>query len=255
MTVGMGRRVPVAVTVCPQPASSSCSVVVTMRVHGRPWCCPSSPDVKTLRPMAFSASWWRWARGALIIVDRGVTGCAVHARGFVVGVAHARRRPFREHGLQCGAGFGIEHAADRAHAVGLLVAGGQVSAAGPVGVGEVAVRVYQCQQPLGGFAERVGARHGLQPVLDAQCLRGGQRVERERGEVGSGGLESVDRGDDTSSNYRHMQKVIHRCAEARVRPCESECSAPRARSAPPWFKPSRRQTTSPSRPGSTPAIR
>jgi hypothetical protein len=33
-------------------------VVETMIVAGRPLCCPSSPDAKTLRPIAFSASSW-----------------------------------------------------------------------------------------------------------------------------------------------------------------------------------------------------
>jgi hypothetical protein len=44
------------------------------------------------------------------------------------------------------------------------------------------------------FAAR--ARHGLQPVFEGQCLRGAQRVEGQRGEVGLGGREPVDRGHD-----------------------------------------------------------
>jgi hypothetical protein len=34
ITVGMGSSVPVAVTACPHPDSSSCRVVDTMMVHG-----------------------------------------------------------------------------------------------------------------------------------------------------------------------------------------------------------------------------
>jgi hypothetical protein len=40
------------------------------------------------------------------------------------------------------------------------------------------------------------ARDGFQPVRHGERLRRAQRIERQRGEFGLGGLEPVDGGDD-----------------------------------------------------------
>ena len=97
-----------------------------------------------------------------ITVDRLLSGRAIHARGVVGGVAHARGAQFGQHCLQRGAQFGGDRAAQRRHAVGFLAAQGEAASAGAVVVGVGAVGVQAVRQPLGQSSQLLG------PVLRAQ---------------------------------------------------------------------------------------
>ena len=76
-----------------------------------------------------------------VALDGGLWRGAADAGCVVGGVAHAGCGEFGEDGVDGGAGFGGEVAADRAHAVEVLLADGQAAAFGAVDVGEVAVGV------------------------------------------------------------------------------------------------------------------
>ena len=74
-------------------------------------------------------------------------------QGVVVGgVAHAWCGEFGEDGVEGGACFGGEVAADRGHAVDVLAADGEAAAAGAVVLGEVAVGV----EAVGEFVGQLG---------------------------------------------------------------------------------------------------
>src|SRR6478609_1772849 len=135
MTVGIGSRVPVAVTARPHPDSRSCRVVDTTTVTGRLLSFPSFPDASTARLTALRALW----------AARPHTGCR---RGdYPCPARPAWSAPRRMSPVSR-----VEQSADLAHAVGLLLTDDQRAAPGPVDVAEVAVRMHQRHQPVGGPA-------------------------------------------------------------------------------------------------------
>ena len=81
---------PPAVFADPAARFNSPNVVVTMTVTGSPWCCPSSPDAKTIRPIASIASCTRcpWERSSASICScvgvpliRGSGSAGLHIPG------------------------------------------------------------------------------------------------------------------------------------------------------------------------------
>jgi hypothetical protein len=101
----------------------------------------------------------------LITMRCFIAGFAIHTRGFVLGVAHPWRSELGEHGLDRGAGFGIEQSMNLAHPINALLVDGQIASPRPLGiVGEIAVLVEQKRQPVGGLPEL----HGSQPGRDAR---------------------------------------------------------------------------------------
>jgi len=91
------------------------------------------------------------ARRARISPHRVLAGPAVHARCFVLGIAHARRGQLGQHRIDGGARFRVEQAIDAAHPVSVLLVDGQVAAPCSLGlIGWLAVLVEQQCQPIGG---------------------------------------------------------------------------------------------------------
>ena len=93
----------------------------------------------------------------------------------IVGVAHAGCGQLREDRVDGRARFGGQIAADRAHAVDVLVADAEAAAAGAVDVGEVAVGVEAVGELVGQLGQLIGAvlagqagqlRFGFVPGLD-----------------------------------------------------------------------------------------
>jgi hypothetical protein len=82
----------------------------------------------------FNASWLRCPLRAHITTHRVLTGFAVHAGGFVLGVAHARCGELGEHRINCCPRFRVEQSVDAAHAVRILLVDGQIAPPGPVGI-------------------------------------------------------------------------------------------------------------------------
>jgi hypothetical protein len=79
---------------------------------------------------------------AHITVHRFVTGFAINARSFVIGIAHPRCGQFGEHRLDRGAGFGVDKTVDAAHPIDALLVDGQMPPPGPVGiVGQITVLI------------------------------------------------------------------------------------------------------------------
>src|SRR4051812_46767427 len=107
---------PPPVTATPAAASRSCSVVVTTIVAGNPLCAPNSPDAKTLRAMAFSASWLRWPAERVSPCTASSPG-SPSTRVFVVRVAHPGGGQFGEHRFDGGARFRVEQAVHAAHPI------------------------------------------------------------------------------------------------------------------------------------------
>ena len=105
--------------------------------------------------------------GAQIGLHGRRTGWAVHTRGLVVGVGHARRGQFGQHRIQGGPRLRIQQAPQLTHPVGALAAQGQVPAPGPLGIAEGAVGIEQRRQPVGGLSQPFG------PVLDRHPRQGG----------------------------------------------------------------------------------
>ena len=92
-----------------------------------------------------------------VALDGGLRRGAADARGLIFRVAHAWCGEFGEDGVEGGACFGGEVAADRGHAVEILVADGEAAPAGPVDVGEVAVGVEAVGEGVSQPAQFVGA--------------------------------------------------------------------------------------------------
>jgi hypothetical protein len=101
-------------------------------------------------------------RRALIILDVRFAGRPIHAGGVVVGIAHPRGGPLGEYRIYRRAGLRVEESGDLAHAVGLLLADGQVPPAGPVDIGEFTVGMYQRHEPVGGLRGGHGGQHRCQ---------------------------------------------------------------------------------------------
>jgi len=106
----------------------------------------------------------RCPRAARITLYRGVGRLAVHARCFVVRVAHARRGQLGQHRIEGGAGFRVEQAVEAAHPASVLLINGQIAPPGPIGlIGQIAVLVEHQRQPIGGGAELRGPQPGGDP--------------------------------------------------------------------------------------------
>ncbi len=147
---------------------------------GSPLCWPSSPEASRARAAASRASWWRCPSAAGVGLDGGLGRGAAEARFVVVGVAHPGCGQLGEHRVQGGAGFGVEPAADRGHAVDVLSSDGQAAAFGPVDVGEVAVGVEAVGEFVSQFGQLIGAvltgqpgqlRFGVGAGLDVDEIR------------------------------------------------------------------------------------
>jgi hypothetical protein len=147
------------------------------------------------RPIAVSASCWRWAR---VRVSRSTVcgvGFLVDADGFVGGVALAGHGPTGEHRFESGAGLGVEPAADLTHPVGLLLAQMDPPLAGAVLVvgGHLPVGVEQREQQRRGrpeFFRRVASGH--------------------RHEIGFGSVESlrIDEAGNLGEELAHLLDVV-----------------------------------------------
>src|SRR3982074_1629523 len=84
-----------------------------------------------------------------VAADRVFVGGAVDDRCVVVGVAGAGGGQFGEYGLEGGAGFGGEVAADAEHAVVFLFADRDTAFAGAFLIAEFAIGVQPVHNPLG----------------------------------------------------------------------------------------------------------
>jgi hypothetical protein len=109
---------------------------------------------------------------ARITVDCFVCGFAVHARCFIIRIAHAGSGPLGQHRLDSGAALGVDQAVDAAHPVDALVVDGQMPPPGSFGVGRwLAVLIEQQCQPVSRDSE----------------LRGPQ-LRGNAGQIGLGGV-------------------------------------------------------------------
>ena len=160
--------------------SSSCSVVVTMMEAGSPLCWPRSPEASSARAGGEQGVVVALPEAAGVALDGGLRRGAADARLVVVGVAHAGCGQFREDGVDGRPRLGCQIAADRAHAVDVLLADGEAAAFGAVDVGEVAVGVEAVGELVGQLGQLVGAvlagqagqlRLGFVPGLDVDEVR------------------------------------------------------------------------------------
>ena len=127
--------------------------------------------------------------------DGGLGRGAAEA-GFVVGgVAHPGCGQFGEHGVQRRAGFGVEPAADRGHAVEVLSPDAQAAACGAVDVAEVAVGVEAVGQFVGQLGQLIGAVLAGQPGQLRLGLGAGLDVDEIRQPV----HEAADHRDMTGA--------------------------------------------------------
>ena len=129
-------------------------------------------------PAASRASWLRWAALRVSPWMAACEGVPLTQGSVVGGVAHAGCGQFREDRVEGGAGLGGQVAADRAHAVEVLVADGEAAASGAVDVGEVAVGVEAVGELVGqlgavrrGGARRPGGPAALRPGRGSRCRR------------------------------------------------------------------------------------
>ena len=109
-------------------------------------------------------------------------------RGVVGGVAHPRGGQFGQDGVESGARFGGQIAADRAHPVEALCADGDAAPAGPVLVGEVAVGVEASVSLSASLANSSGR---CSPPRRASCASALWRVV-DVDEVGQPVPEAAD---------------------------------------------------------------
>ena len=91
---------------------------------------------------------------AHITTHRILTGFAVHARAFLLGIAHAGRGELGPYRFDRCPRFGVEQSVDAAHAVRILLVDGQIAPPRPLGiVRRITVLVEQQRQPVSGRAE------------------------------------------------------------------------------------------------------
>ena len=98
-----------------------------------------------------------------VAIDRVLRRRAVHTRGVIVGVAHARGGHFGEHGFQGGAQLGGQPAMQLRHAVGLLLTERESASPGPVFVGVSPVRIQVIGDSISERAELLRSALGPDP--------------------------------------------------------------------------------------------
>ncbi|OBF67953.1 hypothetical protein A5753_02710 [Mycobacterium sp. 852002-51971_SCH5477799-a] len=118
-----------------------------------------------------------------ILFDGFLTGCTVHARGVVQGIAHSRSGKFRRDGFESGTRLRSKPAAQLQHAVGLLITQDQAALPGAVLVAEVAVGVEAVGQDggqlvtlFGPILGAFGGEFGLRLLAGGSIYPAGQLV-------------------------------------------------------------------------------